>query len=79
MPYSHLTFDELLKAQFETERAVDALLKYQTFLTSGAGLPKDDVSRSELLESSSKLLERLRLELDKLRQERSKRLGPKGY
>jgi hypothetical protein len=55
------------------ERAWDALVRYQTFLATGEGLPTEDGTKGKLMESNNKLAERLRLELDELRQEQLRR------
>jgi hypothetical protein len=76
MRYSHLSDDALSQGLFETERAWDALVRYQTFLATGKGPPTEDATRGELVESNNKLAERLRRELDELRQEQLRRKGP---
>jgi hypothetical protein len=75
MRYSTLSDPQVSQAIHETELALNALGKYQQFLATGAGLPKSDAARIELMESNVKMADRLRRELDGLKEEQSKRIA----
>ena len=73
MNTSRLSDAQLSQLAHETNAALAAYVKYQNFLATGAGLPKDDASRIELMELNVKMADRLRRELDELTAELSKR------
>jgi hypothetical protein len=75
MRYSRLSDAQISQAIHETDSTLDALVKYQNFLATGAGLPKNDAARIELMETNVKMAARLRTELDGLKEEQSKRLA----
>jgi hypothetical protein len=54
MRHSQLSNEQILLALSESYNVVAAITKYQVFLTSGIGLPKDDPARSELTDGGHK-------------------------
>ena len=48
MRHAPLSNEQILQALSESYNVVAAITKYQVFLTSGIGLPKDDAGRIEL-------------------------------
>ena len=58
MRHSELSNEQILLALSESYNVVAAITKYQLFLTSAIGLPKDDPARSELLTANIKALEK---------------------
>ena len=69
MRHSHLSNEQILLALSESYNVVAAITKYQVFLTSGIGLPKDDAARSELMTANIKVLEKMRTEIRALEHE----------
>ena len=73
MRHSQLSNEQILLALSESYNVVAAITKYQVFLTSGIGLPKDDPARSELLTADIKVLEKIRTEIRALEHELDRR------
>jgi hypothetical protein len=73
MRHSQLSNEQILLALSESYNVVAAITKYQVFLTSGIGLPKDDQARSELLTADIKVLEKIRTEIRALEHELDRR------
>ena len=63
MRHSQLSNEQILLALSESYNVVAAITKYQVFLTSGIGLPKDDPARSDLMTANMKALEKIRTEI----------------
>jgi hypothetical protein len=73
MRHSQLSNEQILLALSESYNVVAAITKYQLFLTSAIGLPKDDTARSELLTANIKALEKIRTEIRALEHELDRR------
>lgn len=58
MRHAPLSNEQILQALSESYNVVAAITKYQVFLTSGIGLPKDDAGRIELMAASMTVLEK---------------------
>jgi len=71
--YSGLQNAELLQAIHETYEALAALAKYQKHLTSGAGLPTGDATRTALIAANASLTQKIKEDLDELEKEAAKR------
>ena len=54
MRHSQLSDEQILLALSESYNVVAAIAKYQVFLVSGIGLPKDDAAGIELKTSQRK-------------------------
>src|ERR1700686_2096266 len=63
MRHSQLSNEQILLALSESYNVVAAITKYQVFLTSGIGLPKDDTRNSELERGDIKVFDEIRTEL----------------
>ena len=61
MRHAPLSNEQILQALSESYNVVAAITKYQVFLTSGIGLPKDDTGRIELMAASMTVLEKTEL------------------
>ena len=68
-----LSNEQILQALSESYNVVAAITKYQVFLTSGIGLPKDDAGRIELMAASMTVLEKIRTEIRALEHELDRR------
>jgi len=73
MRHSQLSNEQILVALSESYNVVASITKYQLFLTSAIGLPKDDPARSELLTANVKALEKIRTEIRALEHELDRR------
>jgi len=73
MRHSQLSNEQILLALSESYNVVAAITKYQVFLTSGIGLPKDDTGRIELMAASMTVLEKIRTEIRALEHELDRR------
>jgi hypothetical protein len=73
MRHSQLSNEQILLALSESYNVVAAITKYQLFLTSAIGLPRDDSARSELLTANIKALEKIRTEIRALEHELDRR------
>ena len=60
MRHAPLSNEQILQALSESYNVVAAITKYQVFLTSGIGLPKDDAGRIELMPATMTVLEKIR-------------------
>jgi hypothetical protein len=60
MHHSQLSNDQILLALSESYNIIAALTKYQLFLASVIGLPKDDVGRNEITTASMTAAEKIR-------------------
>jgi predicted HAD superfamily phosphohydrolase len=69
MRHSQLSNEQILLALSESYNIVAAITKYQVFLASGIGLPKDDVARSEIMSASINVVEKIRTEIRALEHE----------
>ena len=73
MRHSQLSNEQILLALSESYNISAAITRYQVFLTSGIGLPKDDSARSGLLTANMKALEKIRTEIRALEHELDRR------
>ena len=73
MRHAPLSNEQILQALSESYNVVAAITKYQVFLTSGIGLPKDDAGRIELMAASMTVLEKIRTEIRALEHELDRR------
>jgi|SRR5271155_3203833 len=73
MRHSQLSNEQILLALSESYNIVAAITKYQLFLASAIGLPKDDSGRSELINASTTVVEKIRTEIGALEHELDRR------
>ena len=73
MRHSELSNEQILLALSESYSIVAAITKYQVFLASGIGLPKDDTARSEIMTASVNVVEKIRTEIRALEHELDRR------
>ena len=73
MRHSQLSNEQILLALSESYNIIAAITKYQVFLASAIGLPKDDMARNELMAASTKVLEQIRTEIRALEHELDRR------
>ncbi len=73
MRHSQLSDEQILLALSESYNVVAAIAKYQVFLVSGIGLPKDDAAGIELKTASIKVVEEIRTEIRSLEHELDQR------
>ena len=73
MRHSGLSNEQILLALSESYNITAAITKYQLFLVSGIGLPKDDVPGVELTAASIKVVEKIRTEIRSLEHELDRR------
>jgi hypothetical protein len=73
MRHSELSNEQILLALSESYSIVAAITKYQVFLASGIGLPKDDTARSEIMTASANVVEKIRTEIRALEHELDRR------
>jgi hypothetical protein len=73
MRYSNLSDDQIIQGLAESHSAIATLMKYQHYLATGAGLPKDDAARVELMISNVRLVASIQTEIEALRAELAKR------
>jgi hypothetical protein len=73
MRHSQLSNEQILLALSESYNIIAAITKYQVFLASGIGLPKDDPVRSEIMTESTKVIEKIRIEIRTLEHELDRR------
>ena len=73
MRHSQLSNEQILLALSESYSIVAAVTKYQVFLASGIGLPKDDTARSEIVTASVNAVEKIRTEIRALEHELDRR------
>jgi hypothetical protein len=73
MRHSQLSNEQILLALSESYSIVAAITKYQVFLASGIGLPKDDTARSEIMTASANVVEKIRTEIRALEHELDRR------
>jgi predicted HAD superfamily phosphohydrolase len=73
MRHSQLSNEQMLLALSESYSIVAATTKYQVFLASGIGLPKDDTARSEIMTASVNVVEKIRTEIRALEHELDRR------
>jgi hypothetical protein len=73
MRHSQLSNEQMLLALSESYSIVAAITKYQVFLASGIGLPKDDTARSEIMTASVNVVEKIRTEIRALEHELDRR------
>jgi hypothetical protein len=64
MRYAKLTDEELYQAIYESHTAIANYSKYQAFLMTGKGLPKNDLLRSQLIASNVKMMEQIHADID---------------
>jgi hypothetical protein len=69
MRHSQLSNEQVLLALSESYNIIAAITKYQVFLASGIGLPKDDTARSEIMTASINVIEKNRTEIRALEHE----------
>ena len=69
MRHSQLSNEQILLALSESYNIIAAITKYQVFLASAIGLPKDDTGRIELMAASMTVLEKIRTEIRALEHE----------
>jgi hypothetical protein len=75
MDASKLSDQQIAQAIEEETGVLNGLVKYQNYLASGRGLPKNDTSRIQLMESNVKIGVKLRGEIDLLMAEQNKRMA----
>ncbi len=73
MRHSQLSNEQILLALSESYNINAVITKYQAFLASAIGLPKDDTARNELMAASTKLHEQIRTEIRALEHELDRR------
>ena len=73
MRHSQLSNEQILLALSESYNISAAITKYQVFLASAIGLPKDDTGRVELMAASMTALEKIRTEIRALEHELDRR------
>jgi predicted HAD superfamily phosphohydrolase len=73
MRHAQLSNEQMLLALSESYSIVAAITKYQVFLASGIGLPKDDTARSEIMTASVNVVEKIRTEIRALEHELDRR------
>ncbi|MFZ0122806.1 MAG: hypothetical protein WAL48_01300, partial [Xanthobacteraceae bacterium] len=73
MRHSQLSNEQILLALSESYNISAAITKYQVFLASAIGLPKDDTGRIELMGASMTVLEKIRTEIRALEHELDRR------
>ena len=73
MPYEQLGEHELHSALTATHEAIGALHRYQTFLLTGLGLPRDEVARLAIVNSNFDMMNTLRAEIRELEAELHRR------
>jgi hypothetical protein len=73
MRHSQLSDEQILLALSESYNIIAAITKYQVFLASGIGLPKDDTARSEIMTASINVVEKIRTEIRSLEHELDRR------
>jgi hypothetical protein len=71
--HSQLSNEQVLLALSESYNIIAAIKKYQVFLASGIGLPKDDTARSEIMTASMDGVEKIRTEIGTLEHELDRR------
>ena len=71
--HSQLSNEQILLALSESYNIIAAVTKYQVFLVSAIGLPKDDTGRVELMAASMTVLEKIRTEIRALEHELDRR------
>jgi hypothetical protein len=76
MSYSQLSDEQVLEVLAKSHEAIVNILRYQSFLTSGAGLPKNDAALNQLIAANTKWLEKTRAEIKALEGELSRRENP---
>jgi hypothetical protein len=75
MRHSQLSNEQILLALSESYNIIAAITKYQLFLASAIGLPKDDTGRIELMTASITAVEKIRTEIRALEHELDRREG----
>ena len=75
MRHSQLSNEQILLALSESYNIIAAITKYQLFLASAIGLPKDDTGRIELMTASLTAVEKIRTEIRALEHELDRREG----
>ena len=73
MHHSQLSNEQILLALSENYNVIAAVTKYQVFLASATGLPKDDTGRIEIMAASMTVLEKIRAEIRALEHELDRR------
>ena len=73
MRHSQLSNEQILLALSESYNIIAAITKYQLFLASAIGLPKDDTGRIELMTASITAVEKIRTEIRALEHELDRR------
>jgi len=73
MRHSQLSNEQILLALAESYNVIAAVTKYQLFLASAIGLPKDDVGRNEITTASITAAEKIRAETRALEHELDRR------
>jgi hypothetical protein len=73
MRHSGLSNEQILLALSESYNITAAITKYQLFLVSGIGLPKDDAPGIELTAASINVVEKIRTEIRSLEHELDRR------
>ena len=73
MRHSQLSNEQILLALSESYNIIAAVTKYQLFLASAIGLPKDDQGRNEIMTASITAVEKIRTEIRALEHELDRR------
>ncbi len=73
MRHSQLSNEQILLALSESYNIIAAVTKYQLFLASAIGLPKDDTGRNEIMVATVSAVEKIRAEIRALEHELDRR------
>jgi len=71
--YAQLTESQIWQAISESHEAIAGLIKYQRYLSTGSGLPKNDEARIQLMASNVKLVQKIQSEIKELQKELERR------
>ena len=63
MRHSQLSNEQILLARSESYNIIASITRYQLFLASAIGLPKDDAGRTEIMGATMTVLEKIRAEI----------------
>ena len=76
MSYSQLSDEQVLEVLAKSHEAIVNILRYQSLLASGSGLPKNDAALNQLIGANTKWLEKTRAEIKAIESELSRRENP---
>jgi hypothetical protein len=72
MRYSRLSRGQILETLSQSHATIAAVIKYQAFLITGAGLPENDTPRVELMAANKEVIDKIRAEIRALEEELTK-------